>query len=248
VPAECFFGPCLANSSGCRIRVVHPRYWESVLVLNGEVPPQRLNLDFLRKLDAINPRYTGWPVWLNPEKSKDESTHPYLYGGKLYEAAIFSIVQGWGAHIDFMRLAPSGRFYLRRAYEDDLRPQGKPSTTLDFSLPILRVGETIAVGLAFAKGMGCNPEKTSLSFMFVWNNLRGRTMSSWVDPMRMFWGGRPGDRERADSYIEVPLDMPLSRLGSVTKEVTNPLFDAFDANIDPSVIDDLTARLVERRL
>jgi hypothetical protein len=77
--------------------------------------------------------------------------------------------------------------------------------------------------------MGCNPEKTSLSFMFVWNNLLGRTLSSWADPRRMFWGGRPGVREKADSYVEVPLDMRFSRIGSVTKEVTNPPFDAFDA-------------------
>ncbi|MGA2214468.1 MAG: hypothetical protein ABSH31_14425 [Bryobacteraceae bacterium] len=150
-----------------------------------------------------------------------------------------------------MRFDPAGKFYLRRAYEDDLaqgRRSPEPFAELDFVLPILRVSETIAVGLVFAKAMGCIPEQAFLSYSFAWHRLSGRRLSSWADPNRMLWGNRPADRDEAQAYIEVPLDMPLSRLGSVTKEAIDPLFDAFDENISQDVIDDLTTRLVTRNL
>jgi hypothetical protein len=37
---------------------------------------------------------------------------------------------------------------------------------LDFGLPIWRVGESLAVGLAFAQSMGYEVEDTSLTFSF----------------------------------------------------------------------------------
>ena len=71
--------------------------------------------------------------------------------------------------IDFMRLSPEGRFYLRQAFEDDIRnsPDAPaPMTCLDFTLPLRRVAESVSVGIAFAKAMGCDPEKTKLAFGF----------------------------------------------------------------------------------
>lgn len=187
----------------------------------------------------------------NTEHFRDASAHPYIFGD-LYEAFVVTISDGLGgSHVDFMRYDPSGRFYLSRAYEDDLPIPARviePFTVLDFGLPVLRVGEIIAVGLVFARAMGCDPEKTNLSFLFEWHNLKGRALSSWANPNRAVWSSRPADRDHARGYIEVPLDMPISRLGSVTKEATNPLFDAFDAEIGDEFITDLTTRLVTRTL
>jgi hypothetical protein len=226
-------------------------YWEVAMVINGEVPVHRLNLDFMRMLDAHNPRYTGWPVWMSTEQFKNESERPHVYDDRLYEALIVNIGNLWRSHIDFMRLDPTGKFYLRRAFEDDLGLTNRapaPLTALEFVLPILRVAETIAVGLAFAKAMGCKPEETLLSYLFVWHNLRGRTLSNWANPQRSLYGHQPADRDQAHAYIEVPLDMPLSRLGSITKEVIDPLFDAFDQEISQAVFDDLTTQLVTRNV
>jgi hypothetical protein len=226
-------------------------YWEAAMVINGEVPVHRLNLDFLRMLDANNPRYTGWPVWMTNEQSKNESERPHVYDNRLYEALMVNVGSGWFSRISFVRLDPTGKFYLRRAFEDDLsltKRSPTPLTALDFGLPILRVAETIAVGLAFAKAMGCRPEETLLSYLFTWHNLRGRTLTNWANPQRSLYGHQPADRDQAQAYIEVPLDMPLSRLGSITKEVIDPLFDAFDQDISQTVFDDLTTRLITRNL
>lgn len=190
---------------------------------------------------------------MTTEQSQDESKRPQVYNNQLYEALTINVGTGWFSHIDFMRLDPTGKFYLRRAFEDDLgggltQRVPEPLTALDFVLPILRVAETIAVGLAIAKGMGCKPEETSLSFLFAWHNLRGRTLTSWANPRRLLLGHQVADRDQAQAYIEVPLDMPLSRLGSFTKEAIDPLFDAFHHDIDQTIFDDLTTQLITRSL
>jgi hypothetical protein len=141
-------------------------FWEAALIINGQVPPQKPARDFLGKLAASNPQYTGWPIWLNSEGFPDPNSRPDFYKNG-WEAFIVSL-EGWSAHIDFQRFELAGRFYLRRSLEDDVgggtRPE--PLTQLDFGLPIIRVAETIAVGMAFAKAMGCDVETTTLSFLF----------------------------------------------------------------------------------
>ena len=47
---------------------------------------------------------------------------------------------------------------------------------LDPMLMIYRVVEVLAVGVAFAKAMGCNPEKCNLNFAFKWDKLKGREL------------------------------------------------------------------------
>ncbi|MGA2214469.1 MAG: hypothetical protein ABSH31_14430 [Bryobacteraceae bacterium] len=70
-------------------------YWEAAMVINGDIPIHRLNLDFLRMLDVNNPRYTGWPVWMTTERFSDRSERPYVYENKLYEALLVSLGKGW---------------------------------------------------------------------------------------------------------------------------------------------------------
>jgi Putative DNA-binding domain len=138
-------------------------FWEAALIINGPVPPQKSTREFLGQLGASNPRYTGWPVWLNSEGFSDPSSRPYFYRNG-WEAFIVSL-EGWSAHIDFQRFEPAGRFYLRRSLQDDIGADKHPEpfTQLDFGLAIIRVAETIAVGMAFAKAMGCDVEATNLS-------------------------------------------------------------------------------------
>lgn len=225
-------------------------FWEVSLVIEGALPPHSSNKKFLRLLDQSNPRYTGWPIWMTTESFRDEASKPYI-NGSLWEALLVKGLDDWSAHIDFMRFDPKGRFYLRRPFQDDVgtsKQRPDAFTQLDFVLPIIRTAETIAVGLAFAKAMGCDPESAVLSYLFTWTHLKGRSLTSWANPSRMFWGGDQAYKDEAVSQIEVPANMPLSRLGSFTKAATDPLFDVFDTNIGQDVIDDLASRLLSRRL
>ncbi len=226
-------------------------FWEAALVIQGEVPTHRTNKEFLRRLDASNPRYTGWPIWLNSENFTDQVSRPQVHNNR-WEMFLLTLEGGWGDHIEYMSFDPGGKFYLRRNYEDDLGNSGKqprPLTTLEFALVILRTAELLAVGVAFAKAMGCEPEKTSLSFLFKWSRLKGRVLSSWANPGRYLSSDRTAYQDEVFAYLEMPLDLPISRLGEYVKKAIDPLFEVFDGfEIGQSVVDDLTNQLINRRL
>jgi hypothetical protein len=154
--------------------------------------------------------------------------------------------------MDFMRFDPKGRFYLRRALQDDISggPQAPtPMTALDFSLPVIRTAEALAVGIAFAKAMGCDAEKTLLAFAFRWTKLHGRELTSWIMPERHIFPGRIAYQDEVLACVNIPLDTPLSVLGTFVHQAVQPLFEAFDGfELSSDVVEDLTQRLIERKL
>lgn len=224
--------------------------WETALIIEGDVPSHFLNEEFLRLLHASNPRLTGWPVWLDSSGFRDEDAWPYVHDDA-WEAIIVNLRTGRGKHIDFMRMEPSGRFYLRRDLEDDLTgpPSGpEPLTVLDFVLPIFRCAEAIAVGLAFAKAMGCDAESTSLAFSFRWTKLEGRELTSWVEPSRDLHQRRITHQDEVESILNVPLESPVSTLNEFTHQAVRPLFSVFSGfAVNPMIVEELTSKLLKGR-
>jgi len=226
--------------------------WEVALLLIGDVPGHSTNREFLNLLDASNPNYTGWPVWLDSRGFNDNGAHPYVANG-VWEEIIVNIGSEWIDHLDFMRLDPKGRFYLRRAHQDDLlsrRPNApKPLSVFDFGLPIIRTAEAIAVGLAFAKAMKCDSENTLLAFAFRWTRLRGRQLTSWANPSRYISPGRKAYDDEVLTFVSVPLETPLSALSEYVNQALQPVFQVFDGfPLSKEVVEDLTRRLLERKL
>jgi hypothetical protein len=130
--------------------------WEVALLFIGDVPPHTVNRDFLNLLDSNNPDYTGWPVWLDSRGFSEQNSRPFVIDG-VWESMVSSLETGWSDQIDFMRFDPNGKFYLRRALQDDISGSQRdpgPMRVLDFGLPVIRSAEAIAVGIAFAKAMG----------------------------------------------------------------------------------------------
>lgn len=226
--------------------------WEVALIISGEVPPHSANSEFLNLLDASNPNYTGWPVWLDSRSFENES-RPYVFEGA-WEAFIYSYSHGnrWLNHLDFWRLDPAGQFYLRRALEDDIGGSARapqPLTVLDFALVVLRVGESIAVGMEFARAMGCAPEGTQLAFGFRWTRLQNRELSSWAHPSRDLRPGRVAHQDEVFSHISIPLETPSSALAQYVHLATKPLFEVFSGfELTMEIAEELTRMLIERRL
>jgi hypothetical protein len=106
-----------------------------------------------------------------------DAPYPFERG---WEALIVRLAQNFFYnHIDFWRIEPRGRFYQRRALEDDINASRgnriiPPMKVLDFLLVIGRVAEAIGVGVQFVKGLGCDPTQTLLNFAFRWTKLRVR--------------------------------------------------------------------------
>ncbi|MHC5822672.1 MAG: AlbA family DNA-binding domain-containing protein [Nostoc sp.] len=218
------------------------------LIIIGEVPLHSANEQFFNLLSFSNPKYTGWPVWLDSRGFFDQD-QPYVYKGA-WEALLVSLGLGWSRHIDFMRFDPKGKFYVRRALEDDMSVKNNaPMTVLDFALPVIRTAEAIAVSIEFAKAMGCEPEKTQLAFAFKWTSLQGRRLSSWANQERSIYLQGSAYQDEVLAFVNVPLETPRSALAQYVNQAVSPLFaifNGFEQSID--VIEDLTRRLIERRL
>lgn len=226
--------------------------WEVALWLSGEFPAHFTNHKFLNLLDSSNPDYTGQPVWRDSRGLSDKSARPYVSNG-VWESFIVNVDSRWGDDcVDFVKLNPKGRFYLRRALQDDMSGRTRslePLRFLDFGLPIIRSAEAIAVGIAFAKAMGCDPDRTALGFAFRWTRLRGRELTCWANPGRYIPRGYKAYQDEVLVFLSVPLDAPLSSLSGYVEQVVRPLYEAFDGFVLANdIIEDLTRRLIERRL
>lgn len=224
---------------------------EVACVVDGAVPAHQVDRVFLRLLTSSNPNLTGWPVWLDTDGFRDASARPYVFENG-WEAFILSVGKITSDHLDFWRVTPSGRFYHRRALQDDFTGRSeapKPMTVLDPLLAILRVAETIAVAIEFAKALGCDQSEVSLTFAFRWRGLRARELSSWANPNRHLSPGRTAYQDEVESVVSVPLSTPASALGEYVQQAIAPLLAIFDGfAIGSAIVDDLVQRLLERRL
>ena len=225
--------------------------WEIGLSIIGECNEKfSPNHKFLDLLYANNPHYTGWPVWLDSRRFKDEKCKPNVIDGAWQALIITFSGSSKYSDIEFWRLDPSGKFYLRRALEDDIgrsRNQPPPLSQLDFGLVIVRVAEAIGVAKSYATAMGYSEEDTVLEFVFKWAKLNGRELSSWSAPQRRILSGKIAKQDELLTEIQMPLDVPYSALGEYVYLATKSLFEIFDGTeIPSSIVDELTESILKR--
>ncbi len=170
----------------------------------------------------------------------------------IWEAVIPILGDTWRDSIDFVRYDPKGNFFLWRAYQEDMRSHQKnidPFKYFDFVLPVIRSTEAIGVGLAFAKAMKCDPEKTQLAFAFKWTKLQDRELVSWSNSNRYMSPGQTAYQDEVISFVQIPLDTPLSALSEFVYQIIEPLFQVFDGfSLSMTVVEDLTNKLIQRKL
>lgn len=223
-------------------------FWSIALIVDPPHLKARPDQNFQSTIGSSNPNYTGWPVWLDARTMVNPDNVSKVKQNAI-EYLIVSTAKGWSNHLDFARRNPIGEFFLHRILQDDGVPDKvKLGTAVDPVLMILRVAEAMAVGIAFAKTLGWEPEQTTLGFAFRWHKLSGRQLSAWSRPFDFPDGGTAHDDE-ITTFTEFTLDTPLSALAQFVDEATRDLFMAFSgATIPISTIEDLVKRLIERRL
>lgn len=223
---------------------------EVAAIIKGNLKNFTTNRDFLNLVLSNNPDYTGWPIWVDSRNFSDTTARPYVFKG-YWESFIAHLGSGFNDDVDFWRISPKGRLYLRRALQDDFGGSKTEHTylkTVDFGLVVLRVAEAIAVAIAFAKAMECN-EEASIFFAFRWTKLKNRILSSWANPARHLSYDRKSIQDEVASYIEVPINAPKSALYTYTHEVNKSIFELFDGfELSEEVSKDLVTRLLERNL
>ncbi|WP_157091549.1 AlbA family DNA-binding domain-containing protein [Methylobacterium nodulans] len=201
--------------------------WSAALAIDPPLPATDSNHEFLNTIFGSNPQYTGWPVWLDSRPFADERHRPYKKQ-KAWEALILSTQAGlMSSHVDFLRMDAKGEFYLWRVLQDDMTDKVEPKTQLDPALMVYRVAEVIAVGISFARALGCD-ETSTLGFCFEWDNLKGRTLSSWANPELYFSKRGKIQDNTVSTCIEVPLTTPLPSIVPYVSQAVADLFSAFD--------------------
>jgi len=106
-------------------------------------------------------------------------------------------------HLDFAIFDPKGRFFLRRAFEDDLRLVGGAGAfTIEIYIQAFRIAEALAVGRAFANALGASSE-TTLSFAFQWSGIRNREIDLWAHPPAEFISARPSRQDVSECEVEI---------------------------------------------
>jgi hypothetical protein len=144
---------------------------------------------------------------------------------------------------------PRGQFYLGRILQDDISDEVRPKTILDPILVILRTAEVMAVGLAFAKALGWDPESTRLGFAFRWTRLTGRQLDCWSNPMVPISSTDRAHDDVAETFVEIPLITPVNAIAPYVEQAIRDLFVLFGGYVMPTgAVENWVYRLIERKL
>jgi hypothetical protein len=227
-------------------RLLQAGSWSVALVIDPPKAAARPDRSFAAKIASSNPNLTGWPIWGDSSTSSSAENRPTVRDRAVEALVVF---HGVSSHLDFHRFDPRGEFYLRRVLQDDAVPSKvTPGSLLDPILTVLRVAETIVVGITFAKALGWTNEQTLLGFAFQWCGLSGRELSQWSDPYGGVDWGRAHD-DRITTYTEMSLDTPISAIAPFVDQATRDLFILFNGHtLTAGAIEDRVKRLIERRI
>jgi hypothetical protein len=203
---------------------------EVVLILSPELSGVEADEEFYKRLISSNPEFTKNPIWGDTRASTNPDDRPIQREGG-WETLSAHVSSRLWEYMTFDRFDSTGKFYQRRLLEDDASARNrsaKPCVSLDPGIVIIKVAETMAVGAAFARALGCDINTTRLGFLFRWTGLQGRRLHTWVNPTMLIPTEYRCQDNEVKKYHGVPLDTPLQALAPHVKKITDPLFAAFN--------------------
>lgn len=205
--------------------------------------------EFMNKIAASNPQYTGWPVWLDSRDFYQEKDRAVVVDGA-WEALIVDLNDSWSSHFEYLRFDPKGNFFLQRVMQDDLSEKVLPGTAMDVVLMLYRVAEVIAVGLSIGNALESGTDSTAC-FAFMWSGLSNRKLSSWADPLRLYLGPSGGYSRTAEarSFLTIPLDTPHDAIAPYVEDAVAPLFSCFDGYTpSKALVETCVRKLIDRKI
>jgi hypothetical protein len=132
------------------------------------------------------------------------------------------------AHCDFWRVAPNGRAFLIRGYQEDSQDTFAPRTIFDTTLPTWRMGECILHARQLATQIAVDPSKTKVRFRALYTGLSGRVLRAWANPLSdlLFEGGGARSDEAILETV-IPVDEIETKLAEHLHPLIASLFERF---------------------
>jgi len=191
-----------------------------------DVEPHRLR-ELLK--EAVVP-HTGWPLFLFPGRPELE---PREVDGVIEcwlkpSSAAVNRPLGDPAHCDFWRVAPTGRAFIIRGYQEDGQDTFPPRTVFDTTLPIWRMGEALLHARNLARLLADDPDQTKVRFRTLYTGLTGRVLRAWGNPMSdlMIEGGAARSDEAMLETTASVNDVDAN-LAGVLHPLMSSLFERF---------------------
>ena len=180
-------------------------FLDIALVIQGLTKTWEPNFDFFRALRIANPGLTGWPIWLISDTWPSRDDQPYFWHDT-YEQYIYRLAHETAVglrHLDFAIFDPKGRFFLRRAFEDDMRAEAVTGgKTIEIYIQAWRIAEALAVGRAFANALGAS-SATILSFAFRWSGIKNRRVDLWAHLGAEFMSARESLQDSIQCEVNI---------------------------------------------
>jgi len=174
--------------------------------------------------------HTGWPLFLfpgRPEREPREVNGVIECWLKPQEAGANRPL-GDAAHCDFWRVAPNGRAFIIRGYQEDSQDTFSAGTIFDTTLPTWRMGECLLHAHAFATHLDADPKKTTVRFRALYTGLSGRQLRTWANPLSdLMFEGRGARSDEAMLEVVVPMDDIETKLAQHLHPLVASLFERF---------------------
>lgn len=248
-----FTQPALENGASGFRRLsegeVFPEHgsFEFVACLSGVL--KNLPWDKLIELiQASNPQYTGFSLWRLDRGSPDPKRRPNVVNGCL-ESLIDA--QSTSGRIDYWMACRVGALYVRSAFQEDVSPYEQFQVgrrILEFSLPMYRVSEAIAVSIAIFRDWAADKSRGEVAARCRWTGLSGRTLGAFIDPLR-YVPSREARQDVVESEISYPLSTPESAIPDLTRRLCQTLFETFEGmTFQNSVYEEIVGKMLKRSL
>jgi hypothetical protein len=216
-------------------------FLDLVLVLDGASDRKWYNDD--RFVEALilaypNPNLSASYIWKLYQGGDQPKLRPYTIAGT-YEQLLFLSppwFSYWG-YADFMIFDPSGCFFVRKAFPDDVW-KGAEESKGQYLKPVtqlLLVSEAFVVGSKYAQALGYGTD-TQLYFLIRWSGLRGRKLVN-RNPIRDDYYRASAPR---DNHVQLDVTLPIQpskeEVIQKTTEAVQDLGRAFGGYPFPEVI------------
>ncbi|AZO15522.1 ATP-binding protein [Mesorhizobium sp. M2A.F.Ca.ET.043.05.1.1] len=217
-------------------------HYEQSFQILGVEPASGLRslLENLRKASEV--RLTGWGPFVLLERKP------------IGPVPVGEVIETWvgtpsekardGRHCDFWRARPDGFLYEVRSYDEDFTEKAEPGTSIDLTMPVWRIGETLLYVARLARLFGEDPE---ISVRIQYDGLKGRRMSALFD-----WRYLSYERECFVDTVKMQGQARASiiedNLAEVLVSLLRPLYDAFDfAPLSPTMVSEEIAKFRNNR-